>query len=346
MQKQYQLMEEKLISEFKQQIVAFVEKRNSGVLAQMLQHHFEVQGKLIRPRLVFRLAKALGLSADSVHGWAMACELLHNATLIHDDLQDGDRVRRGRATVWDKFGANLAINAGDQLLLLAPGCIQNVQASDKVKLKLFQIFTQMSTAIVAGQCSEFELNQLNSTSLYQDYLKCIRGKTSALFSYLAMGVGEIAGLSQIEVKKLHEVFEQLGIIFQIQDDLLDLFGEKKRDAIGCDVKEGKVSYLVVKHLELFPTDKQRLKTLLQKTREQTTDEDVIWFKNLLINSKSYESCIEDFRVMTEKLLNNSILQENPKLMSVIEQILEQVLAPVAHLLEQQTQEVEYASAIN
>lgn len=353
MQQQYQLMEEKLISQFKQQINAFVKSTNSGVLAQMLQHHFKAQGKLIRPRLVFRLATTFGLPAEKVQGWAMACELLHNATLIHDDLQDGDRVRRGHATVWDKFGANMAINAGDQLLLLAPSAIQSVQASDEIKLKLFQNFTKMSTAIVDGQCREFELNHLNSESLYQDYLECIKGKTAALFSYLAIGVGEVAGIEKDKLEQLHRVFEQLGIIFQIQDDLLDLFGEKQRDAVGCDVKEGKVSYLVVKHLELNPSDKDQIQTLLQRPRELTTDEDVSWFKNLLIESKSYEICMNEFHDMTESLLKNKILLEEQKIMSVVKQILEQVLVPIAHLLKQPlgqetdpVQEVRYASAIN
>lgn len=345
MQMQYQFTEEKLIDQLKLHLNSFLQDHNSGVLAQMLQHHFESPGKMVRPRLVFRLSEALSLPVENVNGWAMACELLHNATLIHDDLQDGDSVRRGRPTVWAKFGANMAINAGDQLLLLAPSAIQQINTTDEIKLKLLQNFTLMSTAIVDGQCREFELNKLESQNLYQDYIECIKGKTAALFSYLAQGVGIVAGLEVSKVQELHNIFNHLGIIFQIQDDLLDLFGEKKRDSIGCDVKEGKVSYLVVKHLELYPSDREQILNLLQKPRELTNLDDINWFKNLLLKSDSYQCCIDDFNLMMRRLLQNKMLMQNPALMEVVTDMLEQVLEPVAHLLPQY-QETLYASTIN
>lgn len=367
MQHHNQVMEEKAIKQLKLQIVKFIKDHNGGALETMLLHHFSTPGKLIRPRLVFRLAKALGLTPVEVQGWAMSCELLHNATLIHDDLQDGDRLRRGVPTVWAKFGANMAINAGDQLLLLAPKAIGQLQVSAEKKLLLHDRFIQMATSIVDGQSREFELNQgfysdayttaytttagaeSCFTKLYDDYIACIRGKTAALFSHLAAGVGQIAGLTSEQVQQLESIFEQLGIIFQVQDDLLDLFGEKQRECIGCDLKEGKVSYLVVKHLGYQPNDNDKIKALLQKSRDLTTAADIDWFKNRLIETETYQKCIRDFQLMTTNLLENPLLAKNERLREVVSDVLDQVLSPVEHLLkdliDNDNEEFHYASAI-
>src|SRR5690349_12844089 len=90
--------------------------------------HLETGGKRLRARLALAATAALGADSRGAIGWAAACEMLHNATLIHDDLQDGDRVRRGKPTAWVRYGQNQAINGGDLMLILPFAAIGEVRA--------------------------------------------------------------------------------------------------------------------------------------------------------------------------------------------------------------------------
>lgn len=326
------ITEEQLMYRFEQAMLNFVASRAKKSLKEVVDHHFSKCGKYLRPKVVFEISRVLGLDPLKSMDWAIACEVLHNATLVHDDLQDGDQIRRGIPTVWSEFGKNMAINAGDYLMLLAPLSISQSQLDNDIKLKLLDLFAKMSTDIVSGQCREFELNSLDSKNLKEDYLECIRGKTSALFSGLAMGTAIIAGLTENKAAMLSEVFCSLGTIFQIQDDILDLYGEKLRDGQGNDIKEGKVSYLVVSHLENCPNDRFLVKELLFKPRELTTQQDIDWFKNLLKNQNTFEMCITEFCTRIDTLLSNQILDELPGLKKIVINLLEKVVRPIEHVI--------------
>jgi geranylgeranyl diphosphate synthase type I len=340
-----QFKEENMIDSFTERQREFVQSQANGILKEMVTHHFKSEGKLLRPKLAFALAKAMKLEDSKVDGWAMSCDVLHNATLVHDDYQDGDKVRRGRPTVWAEYSGNMAINAGDYLLLLAPQAINQSDLDAETKIKLHDLFSKMSTAIVEGQCREFELNKLdNEHTLKSDYIECIRRKTAALFACLAKGVGIIAGKDQETQDHLFSIFDQLGIIFQIQDDLLDLYGEKQRGEAGCDIKEGKVSYLVVKHLALNPEDMEAVKNLLHLPREKTTNEHVEWFKNELKEKGTYQACINEFAQMVNALLENPLLRENAFIKDVVLNLLQKVLAPIEHIVSEKV-EVKYESAV-
>lgn len=339
-----QITDEQLYSRFNKQMLNFTASRAKKSLQEVVDHHFSKKGKLLRPRMIFEISKVLGLSPVECIEWAIACEVLHNATLIHDDLQDGDQVRRGIPTVWSEFGKNMAINAGDYLMLLAPMSISESNYDKDIKLKLHELFSKMSTDIVSGQCSEFELNTLQSVSLKDDYLDCIKGKTSALFSGLALGTSIIAGLSEKKSQMLAQIFCSLGTIFQIQDDILDLYGEKLRDGQGNDIKEGKVSYLVVTHLDHRPEDKFLVQELLFKPRELTSSDDIKWFKNLLKEQGTYEICISEFCAKIDALLTNQLLDELPGLKKLVIDLLEKVVDPIEHIIKP-VKESSYAQTV-
>ncbi len=209
-------------------------------------------GKKLRPRLVYGLGQALELDSTHLVGWAAAGEILHNATLVHDDLQDGDHWRRGMPTVWKKYGAAQAVNLGDFLIMVSamPVLMQELGALPKGVLTT--LLVRMATQIVNGQSFEPIVNELNRIdTLRQDYFKCISQKTSAFFAGIGRGVALIGKYDLQFQEQLEGLFLELGTVFQIQDDILDLFGNKQRKATGCDIREGKVSFLVVTHLSLF-----------------------------------------------------------------------------------------------
>ncbi|MBX9768049.1 MAG: polyprenyl synthetase family protein, partial [Bdellovibrionales bacterium] len=148
-----------------------------------LRHHFSTGGKKLRARLALAAVNALGGIEENGILWGAACELLHNATLIHDDLQDGDRVRRGKPTVWAKYGASQAINAGDSCLMFPFLALRTLKVSDSTKWQLSKVLSAGAALTVRGQALELELPSLcaEGVILESKYLKCIAEKTSALF---------------------------------------------------------------------------------------------------------------------------------------------------------------------
>ncbi len=128
---------------------------------------------------------------------------------------------------------------------------------------------------MAGQSLEFQLMRLDpKLQLRKEYLRCISLKTGALFSCLAEGVAIIAGLDELSLRKISAFFEDLGVLFQMQDDVLDLYGNKGRDEKGCDIKEGKLSLLALCHLENPKADPTTMARVLLKDREETSQQDI------------------------------------------------------------------------
>ncbi len=320
--------QEEFLSEVTRLVYEKINNFSLDSVREMSIDHFQGQGKMIRPKIVYGLAKTLGVDTDKVLGWAVSCELLHNASLIHDDLQDGDKTRRGRPTTWFKYGKNHAINIGDFLLIIAPLGVFDSNLSCDLKLQLNKTYSEMASDIVVGQSEEFVLNQLHDLpNLRKDYFKCVSLKTAALFSYLAKGVGISGEVSTVDF--LSEVFNEIGIIFQMQDDILDLFGEKKRDTVGCDIKEGKVSFLIVKHFEITPTDINWMVEILKKERDKTTHEDIEKMRTAFLSSNSLNKCIEE---MFEKI-KLLMLKDLGPLEPFVKQMIDEILNPIYHLLE-------------
>ena len=307
-----------------------IARNSQGPLQVMALKHFETKGKMLRPMFIKELALSLDINLSDVLDWAISCEILHNATLVHDDLQDGDEVRRGMPTLWKIYGAEQAINVGDFLLMIAPQPI--ILGPNNIKEKLLHLFTRMSAGVVAGQVNEIELNKnFQLDNLMNQYQHCISGKTSTLFSGLALGVALIAEESKSTSQEIESIFFQLGHIFQMQDDILDLYGNKMRGELGCDIREGKISYLVVTHLENNPEDFDHIQEVLQKSRSLTTDKDVFEIQNLFDEKKTLSLAIASLKHRVDYLLGNKYLLENPLLKKLIVTFVDKILKPIDHI---------------
>lgn len=245
----------------------------NDLLGGIARRHLGSGGKRVRARLALASVAALGGDAHEAVPWAAACELLHNATLVHDDLQDGDAVRRGQPAVWVEYGPAQAVNAGDLLLMLPFLVLDQLEVPGKLRWRLTRTLAGHAAAAARGQAQELGL--LSAQEIGWDaYLDAVSGKTSALFRLPVEGASLLAGFRVPEAQRIATVFGKVGVLFQLQDDVVDLYGEKGRGAPASDLREGKVSALVVEHLARHPEDREWLLGVLRAPRAATPDVDV------------------------------------------------------------------------
>lgn len=199
-------------------------------------------GKRLRPQLAILGAQVFGANKKVVMPAAQALEVFHNFTLLHDDVMDHASVRRGRPTVHVKWNENTAILSGDQMLIEAYKCLERLP-KDKLP-KVLQLFNKMATEVCEGQQYDVDFEHQTDVTL-DDYLQMIRLKTAVLLA-TALHIGAyLAGATKKQQQALYEYGIHIGLAFQIQDDLLDCFGDPATfgKAIGGDIAENKKTFL-------------------------------------------------------------------------------------------------------
>ena len=294
--------------------------------------HLASGGKRLRAKLALAAAEALGATRATAAGWAAACELLHNATLVHDDLQDGDRVRRGRPTTWVTFGSANAINAGDLMLMLPTLAIGQVPADEARRWRLCEILGRQAANVIRGQVAELEMTTKADTT-WDAYDRAIIGKTSALFELPVEGAAVLSGKSPDEAARITKPFRTLGVLFQMQDDVIDLFGDKGRDQPGSDIKEGKVSALVVEHCTRHPSERDWLVNILTTPREQTSQDSVNDVIQRFEKNGALEGVCTRIKRDAERAVNAPELASYPKLQGLMQELVNVIVAPIADAMK-------------
>jgi geranylgeranyl diphosphate synthase type I len=183
-------------------------------------------GKRMRPRLAMLVTAALGADPALAAPVAASIELLHNFTLVHDDIQDKSHLRRHRPTVWSLWGEAQAINAGDALFAsshLALYAVADRAETAPLLARLAREFDRTTLAIVGGQTLDIE-NEGDPTVTPERYLRTITGKTSAIVEFSAWAGGLVAGASEMQLADLAAFGLAAGLAFQIRDDLLGIWG--------------------------------------------------------------------------------------------------------------------------
>jgi geranylgeranyl diphosphate synthase type I len=212
--------------------------------------HFDA-GKRIRPTLTLLCCEASGSDWHTALPAAAAVELLHNFSLIHDDIEDNDPVRRGRPTLWKVWGIPQAINAGDALYTMAHTTLNRLTAYDVPAERVLaarQRFDRACIALTQGQYLDLGFEARSSVT-EAEYLRMISGKTAALIE-AACGLGALIGNSEFAAQ--YEAFGRgLGLAFQIQDDLLGIWGDPERTGkpAGNDLRNHKKSLPVAYGLD-------------------------------------------------------------------------------------------------
>lgn len=201
-------------------------------------------GKRIRPTLALIAAELFDGKENEVLPAALALEVFHNFTLLHDDVMDRAQVRRGRPTVHVKWDDNTAILSGDQMLIEAYRLLSGVTA-DKLP-QVLRWFNDMATGICEGQQYDVDFEHSAQVQL-ADYMKMIELKTSVLLAYALKIGGYIAGANAAQQEALYQYGLHIGLAFQIQDDILDVYSDPKTfgKAIGGDICCNKKTFLLL-----------------------------------------------------------------------------------------------------
>ena len=218
--------------------------RKPASLYEPVQYVLSLGGKRIRPVLMLLSYNLWREHPEDILMPAIGLETYHNYTLLHDDLMDQADMRRGHQTVHKRWDANKAILSGDSMLVLAYQRVAQVPA-DKLQ-QVLDLFT--ITALEIGEGQEYDMDFETRNDVTEDeYIEMIRLKTSVLLA-CALKMGAIlADAPQEDIERLYQVGEQLGLAFQLQDDLLDVYGDPEvfGKAIGGDITSNKKTYMLI-----------------------------------------------------------------------------------------------------
>lgn len=238
----------KTSNEILNSINTFIEQlpyeRKPFTLYEPIQYVLSLGGKRIRPALMLLSYQLYKDQPEDILMPAVALETYHNYTLLHDDLMDNADLRRGHETVHKRWDANTAILSGDSMLVLAYERMAQVPA-DKLGAVL-PLFTETALEIGEGQQYDMEFEHRNDVT-EAEYIEMIRLKTSVLLA-CATKIGAIlAGADEKDADNLYRFGEQLGLAFQLQDDLLDVYGDPAvfGKAIGGDITSNKKTYMLI-----------------------------------------------------------------------------------------------------
>jgi geranylgeranyl diphosphate synthase type I len=222
-----------------------------GELNKASAHLLTAGGKRLRPAVMMLAADAVRRgSSDDLMPAAIALELTHSFTLIHDDIMDGDEVRRGVPTVNKKWDEPTAILAGDVLYARAFEFICQALTADAAKLRAVSMLAITCEEICAGQHLDMAFEDRDDVS-EEEYLEMVGKKTGALYAASAAIGGVLAGGSQPQIDALFRYGMNIGVAFQIQDDLIDLLAspEKSGKDRASDIREGKQTLINIKARE-------------------------------------------------------------------------------------------------
>ncbi len=198
-------------------------------------------GKRLRPALAFLCGRLLSANSEQALQVALAVELLHSASLLHDDLIDDADTRRGSEAAFRRYGNVVSVMSGDFMLARVLGILAR---SDSARFT--ELMAHTAAAICEGEVLQFQVASLQDYS-FDNYRRIIEGKTAALIATACQGVGVVAGASEEQLAALGAYGMAYGRAFQMQDDYLDLLGDESTlgKPVGGDLREGKATYPVL-----------------------------------------------------------------------------------------------------
>jgi geranylgeranyl diphosphate synthase type II len=236
-----------------------------------INYILSLKAKRARPNLLLLSHQLFESDMTASFSKALAIEVFHNFTLLHDDIMDEADLRRGQPTVHKKYNENTAILSGDVMMIMSMQLLDLHESENSSVIR--EIFTQAAVDICEGQQMDMDF-ETSDTVTIQDYIEMIKKKTAVLLG-VSMQIGALSADAELDqAKGLYQFGEQFGISFQIQDDLLDTFGDghKVGKEIGGDIRQGKKTYLYLKALELLEGQAQMdFKNLYQSDADDKVD---------------------------------------------------------------------------
>jgi len=273
-------------------------------LYEPVRYILSLGGKRIRPALVLLACDMFAGAVESALIPAVAIEIFHNFTLLHDDIMDRSEIRRGKPTVHTKYNENVAILSGDVMSILASRLIN--QSPGVVLNVVHDIFTKTAMEVCEGQQMDMNFEDQLTVS-EEEYMQMIQLKTAVLIA-ASLKIGAIlGGASQKDADDLYEFGKNLGMAFQLQDDLLDTYGDQEATGkqLGTDIVDNKKTFLMIMALENSSPDqkKELIDWLTRKyfTREEKVSTIISIFDDLGVKEITEGSIREYYEKALENL---------------------------------------------
>ncbi|MEA1896842.1 MAG: polyprenyl synthetase family protein [Bacteroidota bacterium] len=280
--------------------------REPKELYQPIQYVFQTGGKRLRPVLSLMACNLFNDQVDQAVMPALGLEVFHNFTLLHDDIMDGAILRRNQATVHEKWDQNIAILSGDVMAIMAYEYITNCPVD--ILPEVIRIFNITARSVCEGQQYDMNFEKQIDVST-EDYLKMIEKKTSVLLAACLQIGALIGGAPKPDAEQLYDFGLNLGMAFQLQDDILDSFGNPELfgKEIGGDIKSNKKTWLLIKTLEMAkPGDKKKLVKLLAGTNrdDEGKVDEILSLYNMLGIKELAEKLVQFYFNKARTNLNN------------------------------------------
>ncbi len=282
-------------------------------LYEPISYLMQLGGKRMRPVLVLVSTELFGGQVEMALDAAIGIEIFHNFTLMHDDIMDKAPIRRGKATVHVKWNESAAILSGDVMFVEAYKLM--IKVEDSILRDVLAIFSDTASGVCQGQQADMNFESRNDVSL-AEYLEMIRQKTAVLLAG-SMQIGAlIGGAPKDQAELLYEFGENLGLAFQLQDDILDVYGdpEKFGKQVGGDILSNKKTFMLIKAKELATGNiADELNQWIERNDNPTAKVEAITnVYNQLKVRKLAESVMEDYVQTALDALTKIEVESNKK----------------------------------
>jgi len=259
-----------MIEKYSELLEKEIEKQKYGKqpvsLYEPIRYLMALGGKRLRPMLTLLGYSLYKDNVKSIMPYAVAVEAFHNFTLMHDDIMDKAPLRRGRPTVHEKWNVNTAILSGDVMLVKVYDMLLSIEPN--ILATVIQRFNKCASEVCEGQQWDMEF-ETQQTVTEEEYLNMIQLKTAVLVGFSLELGALLAGASEKDCKSLREFGINIGIGFQLKDDLLDAYGDSKKfgKQVGGDIIANKKTFLLIKSIELAKeTQRQELQDWISKKK--------------------------------------------------------------------------------
>ena len=306
--------EKKYRDAFESGLKNYLDKKSPENLYEPIQYILNLGGKRIRPLLVLMSADLFGHKYKEAVSAALAIEIFHNFTLVHDDIMDSAELRRGSVTVHNKWNINTGIISGDVMLIKAYQVLEDYE--NPLFSKLTKLLNKTALEVCEGQQYDIDFEEKVDVN-QNNYLEMIRLKTAVLIGCALKMGALIADASQDDLEAIYEFGELLGIAFQIQDDYLDVYGDSISfgKKIGGDIIENKKTILF--HYAMsngsINEKKELLKWYDKRTGDELGNKKIDAVKSIFDKTNAGEACmklVNDYTMKAFKILSN--LEINPE----------------------------------
>ncbi len=303
-------------SELQQHLENAVAQKEPRQLYDPIKYILSLGGKRIRPALTLMVCDFFGTDFKKAMSAALAVELFHNFSLIHDDIMDNAPLRRGKRTVHEKWDVNTAILSGDAMLILAYRFFENYEPT--MFHELAKLFSETALQVCEGQQLDMDFETRDDVTLVE-YIQMIDHKTAVLLG-AAMKMGAIvAEVSESDKDKIYQFGRNLGIAFQLQDDYLDVFGNPETfgKQVGGDIISNKKTFLYLMAVgEGTSAQAEELEHLFTINPKDPADK-IATVKEIFLSSGAAEATqaeIEKFSHLAYSLLDEIVISEDKKIL--------------------------------